>query len=200
MLAHDLKELFSESISITERDYRTNEFVFQQGTTAEGIFTVENGGIKIERYTSDGAVVGIHQAGAGECFAEASLFSEKYDCFAVATKPSRLTLFPKKEVLSVLMKHPETAIKYITHLSNEVKRLRTDLHLRSINSARERLLNYFLLFSDPKTKILTLPFTLKDLAGRLGLAHETVYRELRKLEQEAVIERREKHIKILNAV
>lgn len=58
--------------------------LFRQGDTSFGIFLLVNGRIRLQRITPDGAAVSIHLARPGELFAEASLFSERYHCDAVA--------------------------------------------------------------------------------------------------------------------
>ncbi|MDH3494326.1 MAG: Crp/Fnr family transcriptional regulator, partial [Acidobacteriota bacterium] len=175
----DLKTLFAGSITPYDLSFKASEFVFVQGAAVEGIFGVEEGKIRLERYTLDGNTTGIHHAKAKESFAEASLFSDFYDCHAVALKPSRLVLFPKEKVLDTLRCKPDLAIAYIRLLSFHVKSLRSNLELRGIRSARGRILSYFLQIADIKTGIVMLPCTLKDLSHMLGIAHETIYREIR---------------------
>ncbi len=199
MFIEDLKILFSDSLNPIEKKFDVNEFVFRQGDLAEGIFAVEQGQIKLERYTSDGKIVRIHHAKAKECFAEASLFSDQYECYASVTAAAQLTMFPKKEVLRVLQDTPDTAIKYVALLSKQVKKLRTNIELLGIPSAKQRILAYLLLAADSETQILKLQFTVKDMSEQLGLAHETVYRELKNLELESVIERSETEIRLLSS-
>jgi CRP-like cAMP-binding protein len=194
MLTRDLQTLFSDSVFPREKRFGPNEFVIRQGSPVQGIYALLEGRVKLERYTPEGKAAVMHVARAGESFAEAALFSETYHCYALAVEPARVLLFPREAVLKTLQENPGTALKYIALLSNYVRNLRTNLELRSILSARERILQYLLLVVDPATRTLALNGTLKDLAAHLGLAHETLYRELRKLEQEGVIERGRKTI------
>lgn len=187
MLTRDLQVLFAGAATPREKSYKANDFVFRQGAPVRGIYALLEGQVKLERYTTEGKAAVMHIADAGESFAEAALFSDAYHCYALAVHPSRVVLFPKAEVLKVLRESPPTALKYIALLSTHVRGLRTSLELRSILSARERILQYLFLAVDPGTKTVALPGTLKDLAGHLGLAHETLYRELKKLEQEGIL-------------
>ncbi len=189
MLTEDLLQLFSGAVAPRRRQYKASDVIFRQGDTAEGIFAVEEGRVRLDRYTSEGRTTIMHMAEANESFAEASLFSKTYHCDATATVPSRIVLYPKGDVLTALRLHPLMSIKYIALLSGQVKTLRARLELRSVLSARERILQYLLLYVDPNTRRVTLPGTLKDLAAELGLAHESVYRELKKLEEDGLIER-----------
>lgn len=189
MLTGDLTRLFSSAISPRRRRYAANDVIFRQGDPVQGIFALEEGQVRLERCTSDGRVAIMHIARSNESFAEASLFSERYHCDATAAEASEVVLFPKADVLRMLREDPPASIEYIALLSGQVRTLRASIELRSILSARERILQHLLLYADPDTRIVTLPGTVKDLAAELGLAHESVYRGLKKLEDEGLIAR-----------
>jgi DNA-binding Lrp family transcriptional regulator len=74
--------------------------------------------------------------------------------------------------------------------------LRTRLELSNILSARERILQFILVNLEPEKREIVLKGTLKDFSAELGLAHETLYRELKTLEKEGIIERNGNRIKI----
>ncbi len=195
-LISDFKTIFFSSVSTKGRNYRLNELIFRQGDPAHYIFVIEEGQVKLERYTIEGRRVVMHTAKAGESLAEAALFSEVYHCNAITTLPSQLLLFPKQEVLQRLSGSPQMAMKYLSLLSSQVRNLRTRLELTNILSARERILQFILLSVNPDTGEITLNGALKDLAAEIGLAHETFYRELKRLEKEGRIERSANRIKI----
>lgn len=196
MFVKDLIALYSASVSQEVRSFDVDEMIFRQGAEVRGIFAVEAGQVKLERYTADGRAAIMHVARANECFAEASLFAKEYHCSAIATKPSRIILFRKDQVLRALGENSELAMRYIALLSSEVWSLRNRLELSKTLSARERILQHLIGALDPSSNELVLSGTLKDLSAELGLAHETLYRELRKLEDDGVVERRDGRIKI----
>ena len=197
MLIDDLKELFDGSISPISKSYAANEFVFCQGDRVQGLFGVEKGQIRFERFTPEGRVARILVAESKEWFAEAALFSRVYHCYAVAARPSTVILFPKDEVLKRLREDEELSMRYIELLSSQVRDLRAGLALRSILSARERILQYLVSSADADTGHVKLSGTLKGLAEYLGLAHETLYRELKKLEADGIIERADGRLVLL---
>ena len=49
--------------------------------------------------TPAGAQVAMHSVRPGELFAEASLFSARYHCDAVASRASEVLVYPKREVV-----------------------------------------------------------------------------------------------------
>ena len=58
-------------------------------------------------------------------------------------------------------------------------------------------LDLSLLEADPDSLEFEVRTSLKDISVNLGLAHETFYRELARLENDKIITRDEKRIKIL---
>ena len=197
MFLEDLKAIFSGTANPERFEYKAKEFVFRQGAPVRGLFAVEEGQVRLERYTKEGKTATMHVAGKNECFAEASLSSDIYRCYAVAAVHTRVLLFPREDVLKALSANSDTAIGYIALLSRQVKGLRTALELSRILSARERILQYLILAADPATATHTIPGTFKDLASQLGLTHETIYRELKGLEQEGAVKREGNCIRIL---
>src|SRR5205823_2997648 len=137
----------------------------------------------------------MHAARAGQTFTEAALFSDIYHCNAVAGAKSRVRMYPKHDLLEALEREPSLALKYVASLSREVQRLRTDLELHSIRSSRERILRFLQLHAGPDSEY-AVQGSLKELATNLGLAHETFYRELARLESAKLIARRRGSIRL----
>jgi len=70
------------------------------------------------------------------------------------------------------------------------------LEIHAIHSADERVIQYLRLHVGVDGHC-ALELTIKDLAGQLGLAHETLYRSLKKLEEDGMIERNGREITVL---
>ena len=105
-------------------------------------------------------------------------------------------MYKKQHILDAIKRDSSFALQYIASLSREVQRLRTQLELHSIHSARERILQFLLLESRPGSSEVHIDGSLKELASDLGLAHETFYRELARLEDDHIISREDKVIRL----
>ena len=171
------------------RELASRELLFRQGDKAEHVFAVETGRVKLARYLSSGKSVVMHVARAGHTFTEAALFSDVYHCNAIADVRTRVRMYRKKDILRAISGDLSAALEYVASLSREVQRLRMQLELHSIQSARERILQFLLLEADPDSLEFKVPISLKDVAAGLGLAHETFYRELARLESDRIIVR-----------
>ena len=194
MLTDTLDKLISGRVATRELGAR--EFLFRQGDSAQHIFSIEEGHIKLTRYLSNGKSVVMHVARAGHPFTEAALFSKVYHCNAIAEVKTRVRMYKKDDILEAINRDSSLALEYIAALSKEIIRLRTQLELHNIPSARERILQFLLLEACPDSLEFKIDVSLKDVAANLGLAHETFYRELALLEKAQIITRQDKTIRI----
>jgi CRP-like cAMP-binding protein len=188
-------ELFGPA-RIGDKSLKPGEFLFQKGDTATHLYTVLKGCVRMVRFSCEGAAVVMHTARTGDSLAEAALFSEVYHCDAEAMLPSIVACYDKKCILAILHDSPEKSMACIALFSRQVRSLRALLEVRSIRSARGRVLHYLLLHSEPDAMAVFISGSLKDMAQDLAMAHETLYRTLAALEKEGKINRGDGVIKI----
>ncbi len=173
----------------TIRELAAGESLFRQGDRSFAIFEVEDGRLRLIRHTIDSREVVLHTARRGELFAEASLFSNAYQCDAVAAVRSRVRGYPKRELLAAMRKSPDIAERFMEVLARQIHGLRTRLEERNIRSARARVLHRLTLAVGADGRTVMLDGKLKDLAADLGLTHEAFYRTLTALEKEGAVTR-----------
>ena len=172
------------------------ETLFQQGGQVERIYCVKSGKIKLTRNTIEGTPITLHIAQSGETFAEASLFSDQYHCSAIADSKTEISYFRKSDLLNYLEQNPAAMKNLLITFSHQVRALRAINEIKNIRSAKERILAFIRSeMNDDKQVVLSM--SLKDVAHRIGLAHETFYREINKLENAGQIVRYDGGIKLL---
>jgi len=150
---------------------------------------VESGAVRLIRYGRAGEDVVLHDARAGEFFAEASLDSVRYHCDAVATVPSVLLQVPATALIALLDADREFARQWMSLLARQLRSVRTRVERLSLKSAAERVRHLLVSEGHGPHSEVVLPGTLKDLARNLGLTHEVLYRTLAAMERNGVIER-----------
>ena len=186
--------IFNRLVSGRKRFIRKGEALFHQGDAIENVYVVKRGRIKLIRSTIDGNPVVLQLAMTGDIIAEASLFSDAYHCAAVADSPStELSCFDRHELLAALEASPAAAMDIMELFTHRIRKLRALLEIRNIRSAKQRICAWLQLEASGGHEIV-LQTTYKDAAYQLGLAHETLYRELKHLEEEGRIERKERFI------
>lgn len=175
--------------SSTTRELDAGEILFHQGDRALWIYEVEHGRLRLVRYTVDGHPVPLHTARAGELFAEAALFAGTYRCDAVASVPSRVRVYPKRELLAAFRRDSTVAERFMAILAGQIHALRARVQERNIRSASARVLHHLALNTRKDGRTARLDGSLVDLAAEIGLTHEALYRTLGRLEKSGAIER-----------
>jgi CRP-like cAMP-binding protein len=163
--------------------------VFRQGDRARAVFFVVEGEVQLRRAGRRGEGIVLHRARAGEYFAEASPWSERYHCDALAVRPVRLAEIPAGHFRRALRDDPELAARWVALLSRLLQGARARAERTALTGAEERIRHYLETNGSGARREVTLSGALKDLAAELGIAHETLYRALARMGRRGVIER-----------
>jgi CRP-like cAMP-binding protein len=170
-------------------DLARGETLYRQGEPVQAVFAVEYGRLQLCSSTTDGKQVPLYTVRPGECVAEAALFAQTYCSDVVAEIRSRVRSFPVRALQDTLRKRPDLATEFMTLQANRCNTLRLSLELRSLRSARSRILQFIEISAAPGSKTVTLDRTLRNIADDLGLAHEVFYRTLTQLIEEGLVKR-----------
>ena len=172
-----------------ERTLQAGQTLFRTGSRSKGLYELVSGNVRLVRVDSTGREAVLFVAAAGDTLAEASLFSARYHCDAIASTSAVVRLYPKPAILDEFQRDPEAAQAFMAMLARQVMNLRTRLQLMNIRSARDRVRDYMVLNAGPDGQTVPLRGTLKDLATDLGLTHEALYRTLAGMTSRGEIER-----------
>jgi len=191
-----LEELFGPGPA---RVLAQGDTLFRQGDRATAIFLIVRGRLRMIRRLATGAQVTIHTGRAGEMFAEGALFSEFYQCDAIAAEASEVRMCAKTELLAAATHSPSTMLALLERVAHQLHHARAMLELRNIRSAEERALQHLRL-SLPRNgagDVVVFDRPLMEIADDLGLAHEAYYRALAALASQGRIERKGREILLL---
>ena len=191
-LAH--LEAISREITVSK-----GSVLFSTGDAAQGFYAVLYGAVRVYRISPDGKEITLEIASDGGTFAEASLFSDVYHCWAEALKNSRVCLIPKDAFLDVIRSDIQFAAAWIHVLSLEVIRLRQRIEELTLKSPKARIVGYVLLLAEMQsTASVTLPVHRKSIATLLGMTHETFYRMAKELENDGLVRFDGQSVEIVN--
>jgi CRP/FNR family transcriptional regulator, dissimilatory nitrate respiration regulator len=158
------------------RSLAAGQHLFHVHDSIQVLYTVISGEITLERVSAHGARLVLQRAKPGDVVAEASFFSARYHCDAIAIVPSEVKSISIGAVLSHLSRNPNTLWNLTRDLAHQVQRARLRAEILSIKRLSERL-DTWLLMNDS-----TLPpkGDWLPLAAELGVTPEALYRELAK--------------------
>lgn len=157
------------------------QYLFRCGEMVERLHWIVRGELLAVRPTPSGQEAVITRGRAGEFFAEASLFTPKYTCEAVARKPSILLCIPAQELRSTLASNPEFSELLLRSTVMALRRQCSRIERLRIHGAADRI-EHFLSCETASDGWSQLGMPLSEWAIDLGLEPATLYRTLRTLE------------------
>ena len=132
----------------TSLKVKKNQIVFSQGETADAVFYIKEGRVKLTVVSTEGkeAVVAILDVGA--FFGEACLTGQKIrTATAAAYEPCMLVRIDKAAMISVLHEQPSFADLFLSYLLTRNVRIEEDLVDQLFNSSEKRLARALLLLA-----------------------------------------------------
>jgi len=179
------------------RNLRKGHRLFRAGDPVESIYFIESGEVKAVRYLQDGSESVMLRAGAGQFFAETGLAIKHYICDAFCcSNTATVSELPVVDIRKLLEADPQFSMAFILYLAKAVRKQCSVSERLRLKKAGERVMHYLICESDPEQTI-ELKTTLGEWAYELGLEPETLYRVLKELEQDKVILRDKRKIRLL---
>jgi len=157
---------------MTVRNYRDNEVVFAQEDTADAVFYIQSGTVKL-------TVAGTRRKKAiiavllrGSFFGEGCLGGQSLRMYtARSIGPSNVTRLQKESTLRMLKRDPQFAALLNAYLLSRVIRVEEDLADQFFNFSEKRLARVLLLFgqitkeSKPENPLKVSQATLAEMVG-----------------------------------
>ncbi|MDH5445747.1 MAG: fumarate/nitrate reduction transcriptional regulator Fnr [Gammaproteobacteria bacterium] len=193
-----------DDLVIRRAPLNKGDFLYRTGDKFRGIYALQYGAIKTYGVTRQGReqVTGFHLA--GEVLGLDAIDEEIHPCNAVALEKTEVCQIPfhKLEQLS-------TTIPGLLHnlskvMSREIKHEEHVLMMLGGTTAEQRIVRFILNLKQRMSKSEVMGYSFKlcmsrqDISNYLGLALETVSRQLTNLQDRDVLEIHNRYITILN--
>ncbi|WP_127478400.1 Crp/Fnr family transcriptional regulator [Sulfurivermis fontis] len=167
------------------RRFAAGETLHRRGDRPTAMLWVLDGELRLVRTAIDGSVLILQRVRSG-FIAEASMEAGAYHCDVMAAAAGHLLRFPLPVFRAVLEQDAAFRQAWMRRLAQEVRKLRAQNERLGLHSAAERILHY--LETEGRDGALILPQSRKAWAAELGLSHEVLYRTLRRLREDGVIQ------------
>jgi CRP-like cAMP-binding protein len=171
-MSGDIADLLASSGG-RKRTLDAGEYLFHLGEPVAVLFVVLEGEVHLIRDQEHGGVVILQRAGPGEVLAEASLFSERYHCDAMARTQTSVRSVPKRRLLDRLRNEPDFAEAWAAHLAREIQNARFRAEVLSLQTVASRLDAWLTWYGKVPPK-----GQWKRLADEIGVSPEALYREM----------------------
>lgn len=155
------------------RSLRASEYLFHLGDPIVSLFVVLEGEVRLIRHQKDGGMIVLQRAGPGEILAEASLFSDRYHCDAMASTGAVVLVIPKRKLRALFRNEPDFAETWAAHLAREIQNTRFRSEVLSLRTVADRLSAWLAWHGNlpPKGE-------WKQLAYEICVSPEALYREI----------------------
>jgi len=175
--------------------YGRGETVFLQGDTANHMYVVLDGWIKLTRITPAGDEVVVTVYSAGQSFAEAAaLRNGFFPVSAGAVSDCRLLKVPSAGVLKAIRTEPELGIAILASTFHHLHELVLQIEDMKALSGLQRLAAFLMGLAPVEEGSCTfsLPYDKVLIAGRLGMKPESLSRAFSRLKEYGVTVSRNK--------
>lgn len=191
---------------VEHKEYLKGEILFNEDDIVDSLYIINEGKLKIYKYTKNGKEQILHILNEGDFWGEMHLLKEKKaKVYAKAIEDCNLSKLNKKIFKEFLLKKPEVAIKVLEGVSEKLEHLENLATTLADNDGDTKLAYLLIEFSnkygvnvDKKIEI-DLPITREEMANFTGLTRETVSRKLKNFEKLKLIKMiGNKKIEIIN--
>lgn len=164
------------SLMGVEKWYEKGSYLFHYDDPVTHLIEVREGSVQLVRHQKDGDTLVLQRAGAGSILAEASLFSDRYHCDAIAVEQARTREVSRAEAHQLLREVPDFAEAWTRHLTKEVQKTRLRAEILSLKTVASKLDAWISL----NEGVIPEKGEWKGIADEIGVSPEALYRELAK--------------------
>jgi len=157
---------------MTARNYRDKEVVFSQGDTADAIFYIQSGTVKLTAVSTRRKKAIIAFLQRGSFFGEGCLGGQSLRIYtARSIGQSGITRLRKESTVRALKRDPQFATLFVSYLLSRIVRIEEDLVDQFFNFSERRLARVLLLFgqinkeSKPEYPLKVSQSTLAEMVG-----------------------------------
>ncbi|HXY89500.1 MAG TPA: helix-turn-helix domain-containing protein [Xanthobacteraceae bacterium] len=168
-------------------DFPRNGEIYGEGETADYIYKVINGAVRVYKVLDDGR----RQISAfylpGDVFGLEA--SDNYPFSAEAVTPSSVLVIKRSSLAALAARQSEVANELWSLTARELEHMQNLMITLGRKNAQERVAAFLLEMAGraPDKNMLELPMSRQDIADYLGLTIETVSRTFTQLENELAI-------------
>ena len=200
----DERELDALIQVTTTRRVAAKEVLFRKGDPGNQLYGVMSGRLKVMATGKDGKELVFGVMGAGEVIGEIAIVdSEPRSATVVALEASELLTLHRRELLPFLERHPKVAIQLAAVLARRVRRLSAyaedSIFLPLPARMAKTLLALAASYGAAGTSgPIDIRLAQQDLADMVGTTRESVNKQLRAWEEEAIVQLRRARVIVVD--
>jgi CRP/FNR family transcriptional regulator len=179
---------------INHKEFNKGDVIFTEGNIANTLYFINEGKIKLYRYTKDGKEQILHILSEGDFFGDLELIKpSKYGFNSKAIEDAKICTLTKEEMKDIMMKNPEIGIKVLETVGERLSKVENLVQNLATNDVDSRMAYLIIELMEKYGEnvegniSVKLPISREDMASYIGVTRETISRKLKKLEDENLI-------------
>ncbi|GKX65330.1 Crp/Fnr family transcriptional regulator [Inconstantimicrobium mannanitabidum] len=188
------EELVEIVDTINHKEFSKGDKIFSEGNIGNTLYFINQGQIKLYKYTKDGKEQILHVLSDGDFFGELDLINaSKYTFNAKAIVDSKICTLTKDEMKNIIMKNPEIAMKVLETMGERLAKVENLVQNLATNDVDSRMAYLLIDLIEKYGELLEknisieLPLSREEMANYIGVTRETISRKLKKFEDEKLI-------------
>lgn len=180
---------------VITRRYKKGQMIFFEGDTADKLYIVNRGKIKVFKYTKEGKEQILYILSEGEFIGDLSLLKRgKFEFNAEALEDTAICTLTKEDFDEVITSHPEITLRILENVHDRVISLENLVQSLSTKDVEVRIAGLLLSFVKNFGKetdegiLVDLPLTREEMGNYIGITRETISRKLTAMQDDGVIE------------
>lgn len=184
----------------TPRHFDPDQVIFGEGEPVAGLFLIEEGSVKICRFSREGREHILMVLGRGDTFYDVAAFDGGPNpATSIGLTAGTLWRIDRNDLRDLSSRHPEIAWALLESVARRTRHLVATVQDLSMRNVRARVARLLLEQAEATERgDIPAPITQEEMASRLGSVREVVGRSLRALATDGIIEFDRNRIVILD--
>ncbi|TAK21307.1 MAG: Crp/Fnr family transcriptional regulator [Chloroflexota bacterium] len=172
--------------------------IYRQEDTAEGLFLLKNGRVRLSRITSGGKKLDLAILEPGTFFGEMPLLGEQMrNASAEAVEDCTLCVMSQTDIERLISKKPQVALRMLEIVGRRLAAAEARLEDLAYRGVRARLASVLLRLGKAREGVIE-GVTHQELGDMIGAYRETVTKVLDELQDAGAVELARKRIHVLS--
>src|SRR5699024_327257 len=175
--------------------------IYIQNEKSNTIDILLNGKVAIQKIEENGDVLTVATFSSGDILGGSLAFSmtNEYPLTVIAAAESNILHIKKELILKLCQSNEEFLVKFLQSLSTQNLTLTNKIKSISMKSIRDKIIGYLTYeYYAQNSTIIRLNISKKELAERFGVQRPSLFREMKKMKEEGLIDYDHSHIIILD--
>jgi CRP-like cAMP-binding protein len=187
------------------KSFKKGEYIIKEGEAAQGFYWVLNGGAKVSIQTNTKTEQIVTVLSSAD-FVGISAVMERHQhnkSAYVLSEEAEVLFISQTNFYNFLQKHPMVVLPLLKHIEEKIERIEKRASQIMRKTIEQRLAYVFIMlqnkFGCDEKGFLEFQLSPKDLANFIGTTRTTVYRVLRKLQDNNIVNSDHKRVQILES-